>query len=153
MNLNNTKFMHSEDTVIIINNKVIEKVEEYIYLGQKIIPYREIQTKEIKRRRKLAWAAFGKLNYTLRNQQIQLHLKSKVFGACIIPILTCAAQTWTITKKNMNILRVTQHAMERAMLGISVKDKKTNTWIRQKTKVTDVVQKSIKLKWEYAGHF
>ncbi|CAG9835107.1 unnamed protein product [Diabrotica balteata] len=144
--------MQSEDTVIIINDKVIEKVEEYIYLGQKIILNREIQTEEIKKRRKLAWAAFGKLIYILRNQQIRLHLRSKVFDACIIPILTYAAQTWAITKKNMNILRVTQHAMERAMLGISLEDKKTNTWIRQKTKLTDVVQKSLKLKWEYSGH-
>lgn len=51
---------------------------------------------------------------------------------------------------NMNRLRITQREMERAMLGVSLRDHKTNTWIRQKTRVTDVIQKT--LKWSFAVH-
>ena len=38
------------------------------------------------------------------------------------------------------------------MLGISLRDRKTNIWIREKTKVCDVVEKASTLKWRWAGH-
>ena len=38
------------------------------------------------------------------------------------------------------------------MLGISLRDKIRNEVIRQKTKVTEVVWKCSKLKWQWAGH-
>ncbi|CAH2238606.1 jg1148 [Pararge aegeria aegeria] len=40
-------------------------------------------------------------------------------------------------------LRVTQRAMERAMLGVS---------LRNRTRVTDIAQRVAKLKWQWAGH-
>ena len=42
--------------------------------------------------------------------------------------------------------------MERSMLGITMRDRKTNEWIREKTKVQDIL-KTIKLgKWTWAGY-
>ncbi|CAH2232417.1 jg19352 [Pararge aegeria aegeria] len=37
-------------------------------------------------------------------------------------------------------LRVTQRAMERAMLGVSLRDKIRNVEIRRRTRVTDIAQ-------------
>ncbi|CAH2220640.1 jg26072 [Pararge aegeria aegeria] len=49
-------------------------------------------------------------------------------------------------------LRVTQRAMERAMLGVSLRDKIRNVEIRRRTRVTDIDQRDAKLKWQWAGH-
>ncbi|CAH2235721.1 jg1537 [Pararge aegeria aegeria] len=49
-------------------------------------------------------------------------------------------------------LRVTQRAMERAMLGVSLRDQIRNEEIRRKTRVTDIAQRVAKLKWQWAGH-
>ncbi|CAH2240241.1 jg1798 [Pararge aegeria aegeria] len=49
-------------------------------------------------------------------------------------------------------LRVTQRAMERAMLGVSLRDRIRNVEIRRRTKVTDIAQRVAKLKWQWAGH-
>ncbi|CAH2246337.1 jg2221 [Pararge aegeria aegeria] len=49
-------------------------------------------------------------------------------------------------------LRVTQRAMERAMLGISLRDQIRNEEIRRRTRVTDIAQRVAKLKWQWAGH-
>ncbi|CAH2215578.1 jg27648 [Pararge aegeria aegeria] len=49
-------------------------------------------------------------------------------------------------------LRVTQRAMERAMLRVSLRDKIRNVEIRRRTRVTDIVQRVAKLKWQWAGH-
>ncbi|CAH2241350.1 jg15550 [Pararge aegeria aegeria] len=42
--------------------------------------------------------------------------------------------------------------MERAMLGISLRDKIRNEVIRQRTKVTDIAFRVSILKWQWAGH-
>ncbi|CAH2234449.1 jg6126 [Pararge aegeria aegeria] len=49
-------------------------------------------------------------------------------------------------------LRVTQRAMERAMLGVSLRDQIKNEEIRRRTRVTDIAQRVAKLKWQWAGH-
>ncbi|CAH2215691.1 jg40 [Pararge aegeria aegeria] len=48
-------------------------------------------------------------------------------------------------------LRVTWRAMERAMLGVSLRDQIRNEEIRGKTKVTDIAQRVAKLTWQWAG--
>ncbi|CAH2216988.1 jg24437 [Pararge aegeria aegeria] len=45
-------------------------------------------------------------------------------------------------------LRITQQAMERAMLGVSLRDQIRNQEIRR---VTDIAQRVAKLKWKWAG--
>ncbi|CAH2260552.1 jg18260 [Pararge aegeria aegeria] len=49
-------------------------------------------------------------------------------------------------------LRVTQRAMERAMLGVSLRDRIRNVEIRRRTRVTDIAQRVAKLKWQWADH-
>ncbi|CAH2266610.1 jg19812 [Pararge aegeria aegeria] len=48
-------------------------------------------------------------------------------------------------------LRVTQRAMERALLGVSLHDRISNVEIRRITRVTDIAQRVAKLKWQWAG--
>ena len=61
-------------------------------------------------------------------------------------------ETNTLTKASSNKLRVAQRAMGRSMLGITLRDKHTNEWIRQQTKVVDVMTRIASLKWDWAGH-
>ena len=49
-------------------------------------------------------------------------------------------------------LRVMQRAIERAMIGITRKDRKTNQWIRDQTRLEDIVVVVKRLKWKWAGH-
>ncbi|CAH2235239.1 jg10491 [Pararge aegeria aegeria] len=46
-------------------------------------------------------------------------------------------------------LRDTQRAMERAMLGVSLRDRIRNVEFRRRT--TDIAQRVAKLKWQWAG--
>lgn len=154
MNYTKTKTMTNtqDNRCLTVDGTKIEAVNEYVYLGQIIKINKENQTAEIKRRVRLAWAGFGKLKWVLKNQKIQQYLKTRVFDQCILPILTYACQTWTLTKANMDKIVKTQRAMERSMLGVKLKDKKQNNWIRNKTKVKDAGQHIARLKWSFAGH-
>ncbi|CAH2265005.1 jg25134 [Pararge aegeria aegeria] len=48
-------------------------------------------------------------------------------------------------------LRVTQPAMERTMLGVSLRDQIRIVVIRRRTRITDIAQRVAKLKWQLAG--
>ncbi|CAH2217959.1 jg13434 [Pararge aegeria aegeria] len=48
--------------------------------------------------------------------------------------------------------RVTQRALERAILGVSQLDQIRNEDICRRTRVTDIAQQVAKLKWQWAGH-
>ncbi|CAH2241791.1 jg16353 [Pararge aegeria aegeria] len=49
-------------------------------------------------------------------------------------------------------LRVTQRAMKRDMLGVSLRDQIRNVEIRRRTEVTDIAQRVTKLRWQWARH-
>ena len=106
---------------------------------------------EIKRRKQLGWAAFGKLSCVLKSK-IPQSLKTKVFNQCVLPAMTYACETWTLTAGMIHELKVAQRNMERVMLGITLRDRVRNELIRQRTKVVDVGHRVAKLKWAWAGH-
>ena len=49
-------------------------------------------------------------------------------------------------------LRVAQRAMERSMLGIKLINRVPNVEIRRRTKVFDIGNRVMELKWNWAGH-
>ncbi|MEG7522739.1 MAG: hypothetical protein M3H12_06515, partial [Chromatiales bacterium] len=60
MNNSKTKVMMENDTPIYVNTTQIEKVESYVYLGQRYSIRDKNQYKEIQRRITAGWAAFAK---------------------------------------------------------------------------------------------
>ncbi|CAH2228990.1 jg26095 [Pararge aegeria aegeria] len=66
--------------------------------------------------------------------------------------MTYRTETWSLTMGLIKRLRVTQRAMERAILGESLRDQIRNEEIRRRTRVTDIAQRGAKLKWQWAGH-
>lgn len=152
MNLQKTKVLSHENISITVDGVSLEKVDEYIYLGHKIKLGRENQNEEISRRIGLSWAAFGNLKYIFDDKKIPINLKRKVFNSCVLPVTTYGIETKPLTLQSANRLWVMQRAMERRMLGISLRDRIRNTEIRKMSKVIDVVGKSASLKWRWAGH-
>lgn len=57
-----------------------------------------------------------------------------MYNTCVLPVATYGLKT--ITRQSANRLKVTQRAMERIMLEISLPDKT----IRTKTKVMDIIE-------------
>ena len=153
MNRSKTKIMFNRNANklnIKLEDEDLEQVEEYNYLGQ-IIKLEKDHEIEIKRRITIGWKAFYK-NRDVLKSNLPTCLKRKVYNACIIPAMTYGCETWKLTKALVNKLRVAQRAMERAMLGITLRDKKRTTWIREQTKVRDIIEIIKEQKWRWAGH-
>lgn len=154
MNSEKTKVMgttNKPEEQVRVGGQIVERVEEYVYLGQIIRLGRDSYAREIERRVQLAWAAFGKLRDVFASK-IPQSLKTRVFNQCVLPVMTYACETWPLTVGMIHKLKVTQRNMERSMLGISLRDRVRNETIRQRTKVTDVGKRVALLKWQWAGH-
>lgn len=155
MNMSKTRYMtnqhNNNEESITIDEQDIEKVETYIYLGQAVTAEKLNQEKEISRRIKLTWAAYGKLKYIL-NMKIPVRLKIKIYNECILPVTTYGSETWVLTRKTVKKLQIHQRSIERRLLGITLKDRKTNKWIRDRTQAEDIIKRICTLKWNWAGH-
>ena len=157
MNFKKTKIMrnkHAEVTnrKITIDSNEIEEVNHYIYLGQRISMETASKEQEIKRRITLGWQAFGRASAIFINKEIPTCLKRQVYNQCIIPTVTYGSETWNLTKIQTMKLRSTQRAHERIMLNITWRDHKTAEWIREQTKLRDILETISKAKWTWAGH-
>ena len=104
MNISKTKIMVEDSTSIYVNNTQIEKVESYIYLGQRFSVRDKNQDKEILRRITAGFA---------------ICLKRKDYNSCVLPAMTYGAETWFLTKQAHKKLAAAQTKMERSMLNIT----------------------------------
>ena len=154
MNMKKTKVMADlsvQHKPITIDGTQLEHVSEYIYLGQRFTLTERNQDNEIRRRIKTGWQTFGRYSHFMKGN-LPLCLKKKVYDQCILPSMTYASETWSLTTKMERKLAAAQHNMERSMLNITYKDRKTNKWIREQTKVKDIMKVIKQRKWKWAGH-
>ncbi|KAL3271654.1 hypothetical protein HHI36_022128 [Cryptolaemus montrouzieri] len=87
-----------------------------------------------------------------RRIDIPINLRKRAYDSCILPVASYGLESMTITKHSANRLRTTQKAMERAMLGTSLKDRVRNDEIRRRTRVSDIIKRTAELKWRWVGH-
>ena len=138
------------DLCIRINGAEIEEVTNYKYLGQTTAV--ENRTKqEVSIRIKSGQSVFGKYREILLDRHLPMSLKRKVFNQCVFPAMTCGCQTWSLTKAFVKKLDTSQQALEREkILNVKLKDRICNTNLKQRARVTDIVQYITNTKW--AGH-
>ncbi|MCL1440826.1 hypothetical protein, partial [Enterobacter hormaechei] len=99
----------------------------------------------------MGWSAYGR-HSQIMNGSLPLSLKKKVYDSCILPVLTYGAETWRLTKRVQLKLRTTKQAMERKMIGVTLRDKKRAEWVREQTGVKDTLVEIKRKKWTWAGH-
>ncbi|XP_037876062.1 LINE-1 retrotransposable element ORF2 protein isoform X1 [Bombyx mori] len=153
MNITKTKVMSnsSQKNAIAVNNQELEYVSEYVYLGQLVSPTESMQ-KEIERRIANTWKKFWSLSEVMKNKEMPMAEKRKVFNVCILPCLTYGCQTWALTEKQQNKLNICQNGIERSVLGVRRRDKIELKKIKGETKFGKVQSICRKLKWRWTGH-
>ena len=151
MNITKTKVMVVDNTPINVNNVLIENVPGYVYLGQHYSLEEKNQDKEILRRIMAGWAAYAK-HRDIFKSNLAICLKRQVYNSCVLPAMTYGAEPWTLTKQAQNKLAAAQTKMERSMLNMTYKDRRTNIWVRERTKLIDIIYTVRKMKWSWAGH-
>jgi hypothetical protein len=129
--------------------RIIENVNSFIYLGQRI--GKDGQWGEITRRVALGWSMFKRFNHLFRST-VAMENKRRLFQMCIIPVMLYGCETWTLTEKIIKKMRTSMRAMQRIMLGVTRRDRKTKIWIAKEAMVEDIGRLIIERKWNWAGH-
>ncbi|KAK2161719.1 hypothetical protein NP493_1564g00004 [Ridgeia piscesae] len=114
------------------NDTQFENVESYIYLGQRYRTRDKNQDKGIQRSTTAGWTAFAK-HRDIFTGNIEICLKRSVYNSCVLPAMTYSAETWAMNTQAKNKLAAAQTKMDRSMLNITYRDRKTNIWVREKT--------------------
>ncbi|GBP84804.1 Putative uncharacterized transposon-derived protein F52C9.6 [Eumeta japonica] len=152
MNMEKTRVMtNGYKHTIDPGDIVIKYTDEYVYLGQLITQKDPVQ-KKVDRRITNGWKRYWSLREAMKDKDLHMNLKSKLFNTCILPVLMYGCQSWSLNQVTSNKLATCQYAMERSMLNIKKSDRVKNTVIRNKTKTTDVIHKIKRLKWRWASH-
>ena len=124
MNKSKIKVMMENDTRIYLNNAQIENYESYIYLGQRYNTREKKQYKEIQRTITATLIAFAK-HRDIFKANIGTCLMRQVYNSCVLPAMTYSAETWVLITHAKNKLAVAKTTMERSMLNITYRDRKT----------------------------
>ena len=136
---------------IMINGKILKKIEEYTYLGRSVNMTNSMKT-ELNRRKQAGWHAFSKLRDILTSKKISANTKAHVFNTHVTPAMTYACETWSLTGKEEHFLQVTQRKMERRMTNIRLISHTTNEELRRRSKVEDILDTVYLSKRRWAGH-
>ena len=152
LNPDKTKLMtNGNKSKIKLEHKEINYTDEYIYLGQ-LITQQESKQKEVARRITNGWKRYWGLKEAMKDKELHICFKSRLFNTCILPVLTYGCQSWTLTQEMTSKLATCQHSMERSMLNVKKFDRLKNDVIRNKTKAIDITVNIRRLKWRWAGH-
>jgi hypothetical protein len=135
---------------VIVENERFKATDVYRYLGQPI-SFNDTEDQQVTARISSAWKAFWSLKKFFKSF-LPLHLKKRLYDACVLPVLTYGCQTWCLSEGSSQKLTVAQRSMERSMLHKKKVDKVSSLKLRKATKIKDVVQTARELKWNWAGH-
>ena len=109
-------------------------------------------SKEIKKSVSQAWKAFWALKFIPLDKSLNKKLRLDALDTCIMPVLLYASQTWSLTTKHKNTIEVCKRKMVRKTLGISTRDRISNTQLQEWSMLKSAAQQASWSKWKLAGH-
>ena len=63
-----------------------------------------------------------------------------------------ASQTWALSTKHKNTIEVCQRKMARKILGVSTRERNSNTQLQEWSMVKSAAEQASRSKWKWAGH-
>ena len=75
----------------------------------------------------------------MRDKSVRMRLKRKAFNECLLPVMTYGCETWSLSNTQLERI-TTQRTMERIMIGVTLKDRKSANGIRKQSGVTDIIR-------------
>ena len=145
------KQQQTQPTVTLYNDKVLDNVDSFTYLGSVITDNGDM-AKDMMTRLAKASSTFSSLLNIWRNTKLTLSTKLKVYNAIIIPTAIYASETWPLTKTLEKRLDAFDSKCLRQILKIRWQDHVTNVRVRQLTKqpyLSNIIRKK-RLQW--LGH-
>lgn len=130
-------------TKIVVNNKPVEQVKHFNYLGNDISYDRD---KDINNKLHKYQIMCGIINRTLKNK-VRTETKMKFYKVVAAPVLLYGSETWTTTAKDESRIQASEMKFLRQVKGCTRRDRIRNDAIREELSIYNM---NVKLK-EYRG--
>jgi hypothetical protein len=101
---------------IKVDNKSFERVEEFKYLGATLTNQNSIQ-EEIKSRLKSGNVCYHSVQNILSSKLLSKNTKIRVYRNIILPVVLYGCETWSLTLKEKQRLRVFENRVLRRVFG------------------------------------
>jgi len=99
-----------------VDNRSIERVEEFKYLGTTLTNQNSIE-EEIKSRLKSGNACYCSMQNLLSSRLLSKNLKIKVYRTIILPVVLYGCETWSLTLTEERRLRLFENRVLRRVFG------------------------------------
>ena len=159
ININKTKVLYQPAPqnqlpapAIQVEGQPLESVENFTYLGSQLSASANID-RDIQQRIGSASGSIGKLRKNVfDNRNLTIKTKMKVYNAVVLPTLLYGAETWISYRKHVKMLERFHQRFLRKILGITWRDKRTNTSIIEAVKTTSIEAMITQHQLRWAGH-
>jgi hypothetical protein len=121
---------------IVINNKIIEQVTEFIYLGSHLSQYNN--KKPIDRN----LTKYNRLNETLKinfGKQIKKEIQLRFHNIVSKPALLYGSECWTLRQRDKSRINSSHMRFVRSWSGVTLRDRIKSGKIRKQWKVEDII--------------
>lgn len=144
--------LNADDYIIELDNKPLEIVSHFKYLGSQIRSDNSLTT-EIAARIAKAASAFGKLNDRVwKSHDLKLQTKIAVYKAVVLSILLYSSETWCCYKADIRKLDTFHLRCLRTILRIKWEDHVPNTEILRRVKLPGIEALIMKHQLRWSGH-
>ncbi|XGW34761.1 hypothetical protein V3C99_018633 [Haemonchus contortus] len=107
------------------------------------------------RRKKAGWPAYNSIRNVIEHTRND-ELRATLFNSTVLPVLSYASETWSLTKNLENQLRRMQISLEHRMVGITLHQQRLfrlhNEDIRSLSRVCNIILHIDEAKHTFAGH-
>ena len=130
---------------------LLEKVEQFCYLGDMLDTNGGAEL-AVTTRVRCAWQKFRELSPFLTSKGVSNRMKGKVYSSCVRSCMIYGSETWPMKKEHEQKLQTTEMRMIRWMCGVSRKERRKNTDLRNRMGVEDIVSVCRKGRLRWFGH-
>jgi hypothetical protein len=88
----------------------------------------------------------------LTSKGVSLKLKGKVYASCVRSCMIYGSEKWTMKKEHKTKLETTEMRMIRLMCGVSLRDKKTSSELRDRVGVETIGEICRRSRLRWFGH-
>ena len=142
---------HEEINIISEDGGRLKQSREFKYLGS-VLAEEGGTEKAVRQRVKEAWSKWKDVSGVILDTKIPLKLRMKIYKSVIRPVLLYGAETWSLRKKEEDILERTEMRMVRWIAGISLLERRESEDIRRMSGVCNISEKAREARLRYFGH-
>ena len=129
----------------------LEMVDDYFYLGDVMSCVSGAES-AVRARIAAAWKRWREFVGLLINRNIPMKKRTRIYQACIRPVLLCGGETWPITKRLEQLLRSCDLRMLRYMARIRWEDHISNEEVLHKCRLEEISSVLRKQRLRWFGH-